>query len=107
MKEQAHFETRTVPEGRMSPADARIHAEVRSVMASHPELDVSGVSIEVARGVVTMSGLMSDRDGRRQLVRELRGLYGVLDVVNNVRMRHRDPCYSIPPEELCEPFSDD
>lgn len=72
-------------------SDERIWEEICESMADHPDIDAAEVEIQVAGGVVTLSGTVRDR-GMKRIAEYLaeRGR-GVRDVINNLRIAATSP----------------
>src|SRR5581483_10092019 len=71
-------------------SDPRIEEEVVQRLADADWVDASDIEVEVSDGVVTLSGEVETRDERRAAEELAAEVYGVVDVVNQLRSRqHR------------------
>ncbi|MDW3684204.1 BON domain-containing protein [Cupriavidus sp. CV2] len=77
---------RTGPKGYMR-SDERIREDVCDRLATDHELDVSEVSVSVSSGVVTLEGTVTQRHVKYAIEDVADDVYGVSEVVNQIRVR--------------------
>lgn len=71
-------------------ADDLIRDEICERLTLHDGVDVSEVSVEVAAGVVTLSGMVEDRYEKHLIEDIADDVFGVQDVENRIRVQRRD-----------------
>ena len=67
-------------------SDDRIREDVSDRFTEHGDLDASGIEVEVSQGVVTLSGSVDDRWGKRLAEDIAERVPGVRDVMNQLRV---------------------
>lgn len=77
------------PRGYERPDD-RIRDDLCERLTMHDGIDVSEVSVDVAAGVVSLSGTVEDRYQKRLIEEVADTVFGVRDVENHVRVQRRD-----------------
>ena len=68
-------------------ADDVIEARVRAELKGHTELNVQFLDIDAHVGTVTLSGIVGSEEERDSVVRLIRRIQGVRDVVANILVR--------------------
>lgn len=68
-------------------SDERIREDVSDRLTEHGDLDASGIEVDVSQGVVTLSGSVDDRWGKRLAEDIAERISGVRDVMNQLRVR--------------------
>lgn len=71
-------------------SDERIKEEVSEALSHHPEIDASEIEVDVAEGMVTLSGTVESRQIKRMAEDLVEGLSGVSDVKNDLRVMPTD-----------------
>jgi osmotically-inducible protein OsmY len=67
-------------------SDDRIREDVSDRLTEHGDLDASGIEVDVNGGVVTLSGTVDDRWGKRLAEDIVERVPGVRDVMNQLRV---------------------
>lgn len=67
--------------------DARIHEEVCEVLYHHPLVDASDIEVEVKDQIVYLRGTVESRQQKREAERSLDFIWGVVDVINQLKLR--------------------
>ncbi|MFL5686351.1 MAG: BON domain-containing protein [Chloroflexota bacterium] len=67
-------------------SDERIREDVSDRLTEHGDLDASGIEVEVSQGVVTLTGFVDDRWGKRLAEDVVEQVAGVHDVMNQLRV---------------------
>ena len=67
-------------------SDERIREDVSDRLMEHGDLDASGIEVVVVQGVVTLSGYVDDRWGKRLAEYIAERVSGVRDVMNQLRV---------------------
>ena len=70
-------------------SDERIREDVSDRLTEHGDLDASGIEVNVSQGVVTLSGSVDDRWGKRLAEDVAERVSGVRDVMNQLRVRRQ------------------
>lgn len=65
-------------------SDTRIHDDVCETLARDPEIDASGIEVEVKAGEVTLRGVVDSRRTKRRAEDVLDHILGVIDVHNRL-----------------------
>jgi len=65
-------------------SDTRIHDDVCEALARDPEIDASGIEVDVKAGEVTLNGVVDSRRTKRRAESVLDGVLGVIDVHNRL-----------------------
>lgn len=71
-------------------SDERIMEDVCEVLTLDDLIDASGIEIRVARGEVTLSGFVPDRQTKRAAEEVIEDIPGVTEIHNQLRMRSAD-----------------
>ena len=71
----------------MAQSDNEIREKVAKAIFRDRLVDPSEVTIEVQDGVVTLSGLVSDRKTKDYMEHYLENIYGVVDFVNQLKIK--------------------
>jgi osmotically-inducible protein OsmY len=66
--------------------DARIHEEVCEILYHHPLVNSSDIEVEVKDAVVYLRGTVGSRQQKRQAERSLDFIWGIVDVVNQLKV---------------------
>ena len=69
--------------------DAAITAKVKTALARDPDVSALDVNVTTYRGVVQLSGFVDDQNQVRKAEQVARGIDGVKDVQNDVRLKPR------------------
>jgi hypothetical protein len=69
-------------------ADERIREDVSDRLMAHPDIDASDIEVNVASGVVTLTGVVEDRHEKRIVEYLAEDVLGVEDVSNQLKVRH-------------------
>jgi hyperosmotically inducible periplasmic protein len=69
--------------------DAAITAKVKTALARDPDVSALDVNVTTYRGVVQLSGFVDDQNQVRKAEQVARGIDGVKDVQNDVRVKPR------------------
>lgn len=72
-------------------ADERIREEVSDRLGDDHSVDASGISVDVQKGGVTLSGTVTSRDQKRRAGDIADCISGVKEVTNNIRVSCDDP----------------
>lgn len=67
-------------------SDERIREEVSEALYLHPLVDASDVEVKVHEGHVTLSGMVDNREMKREAERAIENISGVVDVFNELRL---------------------
>nr|WP_245740805.1 BON domain-containing protein [Ectothiorhodospira marina] len=67
--------------------DAVITTKVKTAILNDPDLHVTEISVETYEGVVQLSGFVSSRAEINRAVEVARGVGGVKDVMNDMRVK--------------------
>jgi osmotically-inducible protein OsmY len=65
--------------------DERIWEEVHDQLMEHPDLDSTGVEIEVEEGVVVLTGRVENREAKWLAEEVARSVPGVMEVQNKLK----------------------
>jgi osmotically-inducible protein OsmY len=76
---------RLQPERRRRP-DESLAQEIREILTTDPELDATGVEVEVEGGAVTIAGEVADPDARLLAEELVESVAGVREVHNRLRV---------------------
>ena len=71
-------------------SDERLKEDISERMYANEDFDVSDVTIEVAKGVVTLDGNVADRYSKYMIEEMVDSIPGVKDVDNRLRIRRGD-----------------
>lgn len=69
-------------------SDERIREEISDRLTTHPDIDASDMEVQVAKGIVTLSGTVEDRHEKRLAEYIAEDSLGVDDVDNRLKVRH-------------------
>ncbi len=69
-------------------SDERIKEEISDRLMAHPDIDASDVEVQVANGIVTLTGTVEDRHEKRLTEYVAEDALGVDDVNNQLKVRH-------------------
>jgi hypothetical protein len=67
-------------------SDSRIHEDLCERLAYHPGIDASGIEVAVENGVVTLTGIVPDRQTKWMAEEVAEHIFGVKDVHNGIRV---------------------
>ena len=70
-------------------SDERIREVIRERMERHPDLDTSGIEVQVTNGGVTLEGEVSERQAIRMAKDVAEGVPGVRELTNLLRVQER------------------
>jgi hypothetical protein len=70
-----------------SPDDKAIYEKVCTAIFRDRLLGPNEVTVEVKEGVVTLSGLVSDRKTKDYIAHYLEDIYGVVDIINELKVK--------------------
>jgi osmotically-inducible protein OsmY len=68
-------------------SDDRIREDISERLEDHPNIDASNIEVSVDQGVVTLSGTVDDRRGKRLAEDVTEDIRGVKDVHNQIRVQ--------------------
>jgi osmotically-inducible protein OsmY len=71
-------------------SDERITEDINEELTQDPELDASGISVEVKNGEVVLKGQVPDRESKRRAEEIAESCSGVKDVQNQIRVKRED-----------------
>lgn len=69
-------------------SDERIREDVNDLLTADPYIDASEIEVRVAKGVVTLIGIVEDRSAKRLAEDLAEDVMGVDDVSNQLKVRH-------------------
>jgi len=69
--------------------DASLEEEVCEILTQDPYIDASEIYVAVEEGIVKLSGLVDDREERFEIERAVDGIWGVEDIVNDIKVKRR------------------
>ena len=69
-------------------SDERIREEMSDRLMTHPDVDASDIEVQVANGIITLSGTVPDRHQKRIADFIAEDIVGVDDVHNELKVRH-------------------
>ena len=72
-------------------ADERIREDICERLTQHSDLDASDLDIRVQNGAVTLDGTVTDRWAKRTAEDVADGVWGVKEVINQIRIMQVDP----------------
>lgn len=70
-------------------SNERIQEEVCEILTRHGDVDASGITVEVNKGEVTLSGTVNSRQEKRMAEECIESLSGVRDIHNQLRITGR------------------
>lgn len=68
-------------------SDPGIAARLKAELKGRPHLDISAIAIDVHSGIVTLSGIVESDEQRGELVRVIRRVKGVRQMILNLVVR--------------------
>jgi len=71
-------------------SDERITEDINEELTQDPELDASGISVEVKNGEVVLKGSVPDRESKRRAEEIAESCSGVKDIQNQIRVKRED-----------------
>ncbi|WII70819.1 BON domain-containing protein [Bdellovibrio sp. 22V] len=72
-------------------SDGRIYEEICEVLTLDPDVDASEIDVQVKNGVVTLSGTVETRTLKRYAEDSVSDVFGVKDIINEIRVIDQDP----------------
>jgi BON domain len=70
-------------------SDERIQEDINERLTRHPMIDATDVEVSVQNGEVTLRGYVDDRSAKRLAEDIADTVFGVKDVNNQLRLKHR------------------
>ncbi|HXG39880.1 MAG TPA: BON domain-containing protein [Candidatus Limnocylindrales bacterium] len=71
-------------------SDERIRDDIAERLTDHPDIDASDIEVQVANGVVTLTGTVDDRRMKRLAEDVAESVSGVRDVRNELQVKQRE-----------------
>lgn len=73
-----------------SKSDESIRIEACEILYHSPDIDATGLSVEVQGGNLTLSGVVEERWVKKLAEQLIEGIYGLKDIRNEIRVEKND-----------------
>ena len=67
-------------------SDKRIYEDVCDALFKNPTVDASNIKVKVDGGLITLSGMVNDRDDKKEAEHCLEHILGVIDIQNDLKI---------------------